>query len=210
MAIVKCKECGKDVSNSADTCPNCGIKSPGENQQSVIDISERKVTPAFGLAILFIPFIFAWFTLRKGYSTQAKVLAFSWMIFIAYQMFINDKPQPTTNSSSTVSTKSDNTDAECLKTLQCWGEKHAISAGAYCQRPIEKLAKYSFEWLDGAFTPRFSYYRWKDQSQGLVTYIGDKIKLQNGFGAWSNYTYECDFNPATNTVIDVRIGQGTL
>lgn len=24
MALVKCKECGKDVSDKAKTCPNCG------------------------------------------------------------------------------------------------------------------------------------------------------------------------------------------
>ncbi|WP_259578049.1 zinc ribbon domain-containing protein [Shewanella baltica] len=29
MALVKCKECGKDVSTSAKVCPHCGIKSPG-------------------------------------------------------------------------------------------------------------------------------------------------------------------------------------
>lgn len=28
MAIVKCKECGKDVSEDAKTCPHCGIKHP--------------------------------------------------------------------------------------------------------------------------------------------------------------------------------------
>lgn len=29
MALKKCKECGKDVSSSAKTCPHCGIKNPG-------------------------------------------------------------------------------------------------------------------------------------------------------------------------------------
>lgn len=170
MALVKCKECGKDVSTSAKVCPHCGIKSPGVKASDALK----------GFALIFV------------------------VIFIIAQCSdSDDKP-------TSVDAKPQVSETECIKTLQCWGEKHAISAGAYCQRPIEKLAKYSFEWLDGAFTPRFSYYRWKDQPNGYVTYIGDKIKLQNGFGAWSNYTYECDFNPATNTVIDVRIGQGTL
>lgn len=29
MALVKCKECGKEVSASAKTCPHCGISNPG-------------------------------------------------------------------------------------------------------------------------------------------------------------------------------------
>ena len=26
MALIKCSECGKEVSSSAKTCPHCGIK----------------------------------------------------------------------------------------------------------------------------------------------------------------------------------------
>ncbi len=29
MALVKCKECKKEVSKSAKTCPHCGVKDPG-------------------------------------------------------------------------------------------------------------------------------------------------------------------------------------
>lgn len=29
MALVKCKECGKEVSETANTCPHCGAKNPG-------------------------------------------------------------------------------------------------------------------------------------------------------------------------------------
>lgn len=29
MAMTKCKECGHEVSNSAKTCPHCGIDNPG-------------------------------------------------------------------------------------------------------------------------------------------------------------------------------------
>ncbi|WP_416777810.1 zinc-ribbon domain-containing protein [Xenorhabdus budapestensis] len=29
MALKKCKECGKEVSTSAKTCPHCGVKDPG-------------------------------------------------------------------------------------------------------------------------------------------------------------------------------------
>jgi len=28
MALIKCKECGKQISSDADRCPNCGRKPP--------------------------------------------------------------------------------------------------------------------------------------------------------------------------------------
>lgn len=30
-AMTKCKECKKEVSNKAKTCPHCGVKEPGAN-----------------------------------------------------------------------------------------------------------------------------------------------------------------------------------
>ena len=35
MALVKCRECGKEVSKEAKTCPHCGIKSPFKPDISV-------------------------------------------------------------------------------------------------------------------------------------------------------------------------------
>lgn len=34
MQIVKCRECGKEVSDSAKTCPHCGIKNPAPPRKS--------------------------------------------------------------------------------------------------------------------------------------------------------------------------------
>lgn len=35
MALKKCKECGKDISASADVCPYCGAKSTAKKMQEV-------------------------------------------------------------------------------------------------------------------------------------------------------------------------------
>jgi len=79
-----------------------------------------------------------------------------------------------------------------------------------CTGPVERLAKNNFEWTDRWFEPKFTQYRWKDKKRGIVTHIGDKIKYQNGFGAWVYHIYECDFDAATNTVLDVRARPGRL
>jgi hypothetical protein len=115
---------------------------------------------------------------------------------------------PTTSTSSPA--KAADNDAACRKDLKCWGEKHMVSASVYCKRFVERMAKNNFEWTDGLLEPKFSHYRWKDQAAGSVTYIGDKIKFQNGFGAWIYHTYECDLDASGKNVLDVRARPGRL
>lgn len=57
---------------------------------------------------------------------------------------------------------------------------------------------------------KFSHFRWKNQGKGVMTFIGDEIQLQNGFGAWQNYAYECDYDPSSEQVLDVRAREGRL
>jgi RNA polymerase subunit RPABC4/transcription elongation factor Spt4 len=101
-------------------------------------------------------------------------------------------------------------EATCRKELACWAEKALISAGVYCKEPIERLGKYSSRWTDGTFDMKFSRYRWLNQEKGTVTYLGDKIEFQNGFGAYQAHYYECDFEPASSQVLDVRAAPGRL
>ena len=100
--------------------------------------------------------------------------------------------------------------AKCRLSLQCWGNKKASIAAIYCDDAIERLAKYDFKWTDGAFGSKFSHFRWRDGHPGIITFVGDKIKLQNGFGAFAQHTYECDFDADNNSVQAVRIRQGRV
>lgn len=100
--------------------------------------------------------------------------------------------------------------AACKLNLQCWGDRHISSPGFMCKKYIEKLAKYSFEWTDGIFETKFSKFKWKNQNLGYLTYVGDKIKFQNGFGAWQNMIYSCDIDPETGKVMGVLALPGRL
>ena len=35
MALVPCRECGKEVSDAADKCPNCGITTPSKKRRQI-------------------------------------------------------------------------------------------------------------------------------------------------------------------------------
>ncbi|MNX81988.1 hypothetical protein D3C86_1136990 [compost metagenome] len=46
-------------------------------------LMHRRLGMPLGLAIIYVPLIFCWFTLRRGYSSEARVGAFAWAAFSA-------------------------------------------------------------------------------------------------------------------------------
>jgi hypothetical protein len=85
-----------------------------------------------------------------------------------------------------------------------------IAAEPACAPRIERLAKNDFQWTNGWLEPIFDTLHRSTTNGDVTTYSGGKIKFQNGFGAWTYYTYECDFNTANKSVIDVRATPGRL
>ena len=86
-------------------------------------------------------------------------------------------------------------------------EKHLAEANTYCANRVERLGKYDFEWTDGWLELKFSRYL-PSENPGVIIYMGDKIKFQNGFGAWQPHIYVCEFDTRTNTVLDVSATPG--
>ena len=74
MPMITCADCSNEMSDSAPACPSCG--KPNANAPA----GERPVGILLGIGILFIPLIFAWFTLRKGHTTKAKIISFVWLV----------------------------------------------------------------------------------------------------------------------------------
>jgi hypothetical protein len=99
---------------------------------------------------------------------------------------------------------------DCKKDLQCWGDKHLSTAAVWCDDQIERLAKYDFKWTDGWLESKFNRFRWYDQDSLIITFIGDKLQFQNGYGAWEYHIYECDFNTKIDAVLGVRVKPGRL
>jgi len=97
--------------------------------------------------------------------------------------------------------------ANCRESLQCWAEKHSAAATVKCTPLIGKMAKYDVEW-GSMFDPMFSHMRWKDAKAGTIVFIGDKVKFQNGFGVWIPVTYQCEYDPINETVLDIQIEEG--
>lgn len=101
-------------------------------------------------------------------------------------------------------------DRLCRYDLKCWAERFIAEASRACSGPVARLAGEPHRWTDTPAAPRFSHYRWKSLDSGTVTYLGDRLEVQNDFGAWRAYVYECDFDTALESATDVRIAPGRL
>lgn len=100
--------------------------------------------------------------------------------------------------------------AACRTDLSCHAERHVAAATVACVPVVERSANYTMEWTEGWIEPKFSHFRWRDRANGIVTYIGDRARFQNGFGAWQNVTYECDFDTGKGEPVDLRVKPGRL
>lgn len=73
MALITCPDCGKGFSDLAPACPGCGRPNAGA------PVPTQRVGCALSLGIFLFPLIFAWFTLQKGYTHGARLVAFLWL-----------------------------------------------------------------------------------------------------------------------------------
>lgn len=97
----------------------------------------------------------------------------------------------------------------CVDDSGCWINRHLRKAAKACAIAIEQLARNSFEWQSNVTEDRFSLAVIKSDG-ALITYIGDAISFQNVFGADNIHTYECDYQTASDRVLDVRASRGRL
>ena len=137
-------------------------------------------------------------------SLQAEMLGFI-TATIPTKRIVLPAGLKTMGSALTPKEQARSEEAACRADLQCWGDKHSMRATISCQGVIEALARYDYEWTDGWLGTKFDRFGWKKRSAGTLVYRGSEIKFQNGFGAWSKVTYWCDYDPNTQTVLDVRI-----
>lgn len=190
MALKPCKECKQQVSTSAKTCPHCGVSKP---TKSGIGLGGGIVLTLVVLGVIG--------SVADGDKADSANDGLA-PIVPGKSKDSSSAPKPTASAPKE--------DPNCNQSLQCWGDKHLISASVYCADHIERLAKFSHEWTDGFLEQKMSHFRWLNKEVGTLTYIGDKIRFQNGFGAWQNVVYECDFEPNTKSIIDVRAAAGRL
>lgn len=56
-----------------------GTAIPNHETNTEYSLPYRKVSILLAIGIMFMPYIFAWVTLKKGYSSNARVISFGWL-----------------------------------------------------------------------------------------------------------------------------------
>jgi hypothetical protein len=84
------------------------------------------------------------------------------------------------------------------------------TAAEPCAQAIEKQALYDFKWSHYADSLRFTSFNKYQRADGTVELSGDAAEMQNGIGNWVRVYYQCNYNPATNQVINVTVNRGRL
>ena len=111
--------------------------------------------------------------------------------------------------------------AGCGMELACLGPALIRTARAPCTQAIEQLAAYGARWrqtreVDPAAAvgaagsgwvgdSRFAQLGWLDREQGTVTLSGSAVEFETGAGRSLPVRYECDFDPAAQTVLGARV-----
>ncbi|MEZ8662356.1 hypothetical protein AB6D63_02860 [Vibrio splendidus] len=71
-------------------------------------MDNKKVSVGLGIGIVLVPFVFAWFTLRKGYSSKARFVSFGWML-MPFLFFAIPTPEKTAVVPAAETAQSSNT-----------------------------------------------------------------------------------------------------
>ena len=111
--VAQCPYCKSIAPLGASKCAQCG------------EFITRKMSFLLGAGIFLFPIIFAWFTLRKGYSTLARIITFVWLIILLL-VFFADNGNLKSLSHHTSSSNSSNTPSIQLTSLMPTSEKQFI------------------------------------------------------------------------------------
>lgn len=79
--------------------------------------------------------------------------------------------------------------------------KFDVESTMACKPAVERLAKFNFEWFDSWSEMKFPSFYTKTRGPGVFVVTGEKIKFQNGFGAWQIMKYECAYDAVNRRVV---------
>lgn len=182
MAMTNCKECKAQVSRKAKKCPHCGVDNPGVTAKDYL---------VGGVALVII---------------AAALVTF----------FSGDEQPEDSVAQAPEMTEAEQAAAEkaemdeCRQDLQCWGEEHWSAATVRCEREIERQAQYEVKWTDSYPDTKLSRRGWLDEEDGTLSYYGDRVQFSNGYGAFQNYVYRCDYDPETQSVLNLELEPGRI
>jgi hypothetical protein len=182
MALKPCKECGKEVSTSAKTCPHCGVKEP------VVNTVAQTIK---GLATLGVIGAIAVIWLQSG-SDKSGTTSNNAASTLSAQSAAPAAPTCKADWKKCV----DN--ADMANNYRSW-----YKAQADCKIAAEKLARYGdpkWPWFAfGSFLKGDGYAK-----TGHAVLIEPDAQFQNGFGAMQHVRVNCEYDLTNEKVLSAE------
>lgn len=136
----------------------------------------------------------------NAYSTQSeRISCFTENELDFADMIAVEKPK-----NSPPKTSSDSNKPVCALE-DCDPHLYWQAVEVVCPDVIESLAKWDYEWTDGWLDFKFGTQHYKTNQADVFRYKGNKLKLQNGFGAWAHVTYYCDVDFISGKVVNAGV-----
>lgn len=119
----------------------------------------RKVGLLLGIGIFLLPYVFAWFTLRKGHSTLSRVLSLGWLAFCLLAWVLPHQPATSPTTAVTASPGVSSEEAPATK-------ETAPAKVAEPQAPTEPASKWRYsEDVDAMRNEKTSFAQLKSENE---------------------------------------------
>ncbi|MEN8338628.1 hypothetical protein ABFO74_11705 [Acinetobacter baumannii] len=159
------------------------------------NFEHRKVSIPLAIGIFIAPIIFAWFTLRKGYSKTARIVSFGYLA-LAFLAFFALPNQPQKVEHPTVQTESKQTNpvkTEAEKTAEADAQAKQLKQKFEDRKAeLEEEDKPHFDWPKVDYTKAIAKVDIKDD-QAIIKAVGtpvveqEKLTNENGEPATTYY-----------------------
>jgi hypothetical protein len=92
----------------------------------------------------------------------------------------------------------------CSKMIGCAAGRAIEDAARQCQPQIEQLAAFAPRWTQRPGQSIFIDFTWLQAERGTITFLGKDLEFQDAAGNFGPVAYECDYDPVSRQVLNVR------
>jgi len=221
MALIKCKECEKEISSEAVNCPSCGAPvKPTKKKGGFLNFLKKMViTWLVIVAVFYAGFLYIQNVMEENriqaektkaedaQKAKLKAIEDKKKAEEAAKLKVIEDKKKAEEAAAKAKAEAEELEKN-LENAEYLSDKFGIFAGVACRRPVENQAKFSFEWTDGFLDSKFPSYLVKTIAPGVLTVTGSKIKFQNAFGAMRFMKYQCDYDVKNKKVLlPVRVAE---
>ncbi len=199
MALIKCKECGKEISSAAAACPNCGKP-----------VVKTTLAAKGCLSVIVVVGVLALMGYCAGNHEDSKPDTTSAPPASAPPAPAPRPTAPAATIPKAAPAANVANDKAILNDAKALDEKFGTDAFIHCgveaDDYLRGVSKFAFKWDEiGFFEQKFDKYLSHVSSPGVLTMVSSKVSLQNGFGAYERIELLCEYDTQTKKVLAYSI-----